>query len=486
MAVIEAALLAKIQHPATIAGRPVLIGFLRSRKPRVGALIEATSGQTLNELKREIKKKGGKRLKIYREINTIYAEMPVDKVEEMASVSCAQHIYDAEGDIRPTLFESVPLVMGVARIELPYHVRDKKIEGKGVKIAVIDSGIDRHPDFGWRVAARKNFTHCRHFGGTEHGTHVAGIIAGSGKASGYRFTGVAPKASLYDAKIFGGPSNTAYRDTVLDAIQWAIRKHVHVMNMSFGGPGCMDGSCPICKMADYAVSQGITVVVAAGNHGPAQGTIECPGNAKNVITVGATSKTRPVRVTGVSSRGSSRQPNKPDVVAPGDRIMAPQPRASYAAFSGTSMAAPHVAGFAALLYQTLRYLKPFGKIRPALIKELIKRGSVNLGEHPTAQGSGLVNFQKTLAAVQPPKKSFWQALRLRRTPVPAMPDIAATAVTAAAHTCPAAMNLFCPHYNETVCNSVYQQCLHFQEASYHKILNATECEGTAAAADVTA
>ena len=138
MAVIEAALLAKIQNPATIAGRPVLIGFLRSRTKRVGALIEATSGQTLNELKREIKKKGGKRLKIYREINTIYAEMPVDKVEEMASVSCAQHIYDAEGDIRPTLFESVPLVMGVARIELPYHVRDKKIEGKGVKVAVID------------------------------------------------------------------------------------------------------------------------------------------------------------------------------------------------------------------------------------------------------------------------------------------------------------------------------------------------------------
>src|SRR5512136_2367185 len=102
MAEIESSLLAKIHNAGSLHTRTVLIGFLHSRPKRIGTLIEATSHQSLKELKREIKKKGGKKIKVYKEINTIYAEMPVDKVTELASVACAQKVYDAEGDVKLT------------------------------------------------------------------------------------------------------------------------------------------------------------------------------------------------------------------------------------------------------------------------------------------------------------------------------------------------------------------------------------------------
>ena len=112
MAEIEASLLAKVQSEEPTTDRSVLVGFLRGRKKRIGTLIEAADGQSLKELKREIKRKGGKKLKVYEEIHTIYAEMPVENVQDLASVSCAQHVYDAEGEVTLTLHDSVPLVMG--------------------------------------------------------------------------------------------------------------------------------------------------------------------------------------------------------------------------------------------------------------------------------------------------------------------------------------------------------------------------------------
>ena len=457
----------------------MLVGFLRSRKKRIGTLIEATSGQNLKELKKEIKKKGGKKLKVYQEINTIYAEMPVDKVESLSTVSCAQHVYDAEGDVRPSLYESVPLIMGVERYELPYRVKGHKIEGKGVKVAVIDSGIDKsHPDFGWRVKASKNFSGGRMSKGREHGTHVAGIIAGSGRVSGYRHTGVAPKATLYDAKVFMNAESPATRDAIIDATLWAVKKGVDVINMSFGDShGCSDGSCLLCKTADYAVSQGVTVVAAAGNVGPAEGTISCPGNARDVITVGASTKSSPAIVMGFSSRGFSNQPGKPDVVAPGDKITAPQPGGRYAEMSGTSMATPHVSGMAALLHQARSYLGVRQTFSPFSIKETLKEGCLDLGEHPTAQGSGLINFEKELNAIQAShkpsglfkgrKKKPQNSLTVQETKAE---DEQGTTIEQSSKICPASISMFCPHDQGPVCQSSYQNCLHYHAAVQMKTL----------------
>ncbi len=472
MAEIEASLLAKIHSAGAIPNRSVLVGFLHSRKKRIGTLIEATSGQSLKELKREIRKKGGKKLKVYKEINTIYAEMPVENVKDLASVTCAQKVYDAEGDVNLTLYESVPLVMGVERWKLPYRVKGRKVEGKGVKVAVIDSGIDKgHPDFAWRIRTSKNFSGGRRARGTEHGTHVAGIIAGSGKVSGYRHTGVAPKAKLYDAKVFINSNTPATRSTIIEATLWAVKKKVNVINMSFvDNQGCSNGTCPLCKTANYAVSQGISVVTAAGNSGPAEGTIGCPGRAKDVITVGATTKGPPVVVTGFSSRGSSRQPDKPDVVAPGEKITAPQPGKQYTAMSGTSMATPHVSGMTALLYQLGKYVNGKKRVAPAKIKETLKQGSVDLGEHATAQGSGLINFKSELAVIQKSHKRSWIPKRKKKRPQPVEQPGETVTTTVQPTTCPAALNMFCPHYESSICNDVYETCIHYQTATQKKVL----------------
>ncbi len=479
MAEIEASLLAKVQSDESVHGQPVLVGFLFSRKKRVGTLIEATSGQNLKELKKAIEKKGGKKLKVYREINTIYAEMPVDKVESLSSISCAQHIYDAEGDVRPSLYDSVPLIMGVERYQLPYRVRGHKVEGKGVKVAVIDSGIDKsHPDFGWRVKASKNFSGGRASKGREHGTHVAGIIAGSGKVSGYRHTGVAPKATLYDAKVFMNADIPTTRDAIIDATLWAVKKEVDVINMSFGdNHGCSDGSCLLCKTANYAVSQGVTVVAAAGNVGPAEGTISCPGNARDVITVGASTKNSPAIVMGFSSRGSSSQPGKPDVVAPGDKITAPQPGKTYTEMSGTSMATPHVSGMAALLHQAKSYLGARQTVAPFSMKESLKEGCLDLGEHPTAQGSGLINFEKELSAIQATRKpsGLFKRRKNRRQKALALQSADVkeeqeSTIEDVSKSCPASINMFCPHDKGAVCQASYKNCLHYHSAAQMKTL----------------
>ncbi|PID55780.1 hypothetical protein CSB45_14300 [candidate division KSB3 bacterium] len=475
---IEASLLAKIRSDEEhVHGQPVLVGFLRSRKKRIGVLIEADSGQSLKDLKKAIRKKGGRKLKVYREINAMYAEMPVGNVESLATVTCARHIYDADGDVRPSLYGSVPLVMGVERYELPYRVKGRKIEGKGITVAVIDSGIDKsHPDFGRRVKASKNFSSGRMSKGREHGTHVAGIIAGSGKVSGYRHTGVAPKAMLYDAKVFPDAYTSAPRKAIIEATIWAVRKKADVINMSFGDShGCRDGSCLLCKTADYAVSRGLTVVVAAGNIGPAEGTISCPGNARDVITVGASTKTSPVMVMGFSSRGSSRQTGKPDVVAPGDRITAPQSGKGYTAMSGTSMATPHVSGMAALLHQAIR----MRQIRsPFSMKEAVKEACLDLGEDATAQGRGLVNFDKGLSVIQTAhaRTGLFRGRRNRsRHAVPAAqnhtaPHDQAIRSEASSTHCPVSVSMFCPNDRGDACRSSYTNCLYYHAAAHMSLL----------------
>lgn len=472
MAEIEGSLLAKVEAMAGSQDQPVLIGFLRPRKKRIGTLIEAVNGQSLKDLKREIKRKGGKKIKVYEEINTIYAEMPVDRVKSLTSMTCAQKIYDAEGNIEPCLNESVPLVMGVEKWQLPYRFKHRKLEGNGVKVAVIDSGIDkRHPDFAGRIKKIRNLSGGRKYKGTEHGTHVAGIIAASGKASLYKHIGVAPKVDLYIAKVFIRTHTTI--PIVLNAIRWAIKRKVNIINMSLGqySPGCTNGTCPVCRMSDYAASQGITVVVAAGNDSPA---INCPGNARQAITVGATTKTSPPVVSGFSARGHPQYPEKPDLVAPGEKIAAPQPGGYYRQMSGTSMATPHVTGLAALLYQSWRISRWRKGVSPAEIKQALKLGTVKLGDRPSAQGSGLVNFKKSLEVLYPPKPSFTFLKKLSPTSS-TIPRVQAEQDDQSL-TCPALMEGFCPHYKEDTCQNVYKTCIYYQAAMHSKLLQESKID----------
>ena len=139
-----------------------------------------------------------------------------------------------------------------------------------------------------------------------------------------------------------------------------------------------------------------------------------PGNAQQAITVGASTKTAPIMVTGYSSRGTPRYPGKPDLVAPGENIMAPQPGKQYDSMSGTSMAAPHVTGLVALLYQAMRYVRRKKRPTPAEIKQWLKQGCRDLGESSLAQGSGLVNFDSTMKTFHQTPKRSWIPKRTKK------------------------------------------------------------------------
>jgi serine protease AprX len=265
------------------------------------------------------------------------------------------------------------------------------VTGRGIGVAVVDSGIAAHAALDGRVVAAVSFvtgdgSTDDHYG---HGTHIAGLIAGtsrSGTTPLYR-SGIAPGAHLINVRVLGSEGQ-GYTSDVIAGMQWVVanrdRYRIRVMNLSLGHP--VVESCvadPLCVAAERAVAAGVVVVASAGNAGkdehgaPVLGSISSPGNAPSVITVGALNTWGTVvrgddSVTTYSSRGPTRFDLliKPDVVAPGNKIVsleaagsylatrypaqhvAGRGRDSYVTMSGTSMAAGLVSGGAALLLES--------------------------------------------------------------------------------------------------------------------------------------
>jgi serine protease AprX len=273
-------------------------------------------------------------------------------------------------------------------------------KGEGIVVAVIDSGIAPHSALGSRVVARVNLVSSEPgvtgdpFG---HGTHVAGMIGGAGSAA-LRLTtayngGSAPAVRFVDVRVLGR-TGVGYTSDVIAGIEWVIANRakygIRVINLSLGHavaePAATD---PLCIAVERAVREGIVVVTSAGNYGQTAegakvlGGITSPGNSPSVITVGA------VDTHGTADRGddavapySSRGPTrfdfaiKPDIVAPGTRIVSLEAANSYIAtsypswhvagsstngylrLSGTSMAAGAVSGGVALLLDAEPGLTP--------------------------------------------------------------------------------------------------------------------------------
>ncbi|MEU0187492.1 S8 family serine peptidase [Streptomyces sp. NPDC006207] len=235
-------------------------------------------------------------------------------------------------------------------------------EGQGVKVAVLDTGVDaNHPDLAGRIAEAKDFSGSGntddHFG---HGTHVASIVGGTGAASSGTRRGVAPQADLLIGKVLDD-NGYGSESGIIDGMEWAAGEHAKVVNMSLGADAETDGTDPMSQALNtLTASTGTLFVVAAGNSGPGQSTVGTPGAADAALTVGAVD--RDDSLAPFSSRGPRFGDGavKPDVTAPGVGIVAARASgttlgdpvdANYVALSGTSMATPHVAGSAALLAQ---------------------------------------------------------------------------------------------------------------------------------------
>jgi hypothetical protein len=260
-----------------------------------------------------------------------------------------------------------------------------------------------------------------------HGTHVAGIIGASGRdnAAGTggdsNFAdGMCPDIMFYDFRVLA----KSLEDTefaiiaALQYIRYLNESHsylsVHGANLSLSIPhdvrnfAC--GRTPICNECERLVESGVVVVAAAGNlgyqsfetkEGSYEGytafSITDPGNAEGVITVGATHRYRPQTygVSFFSSRGPTGDGRlKPDLVAPGERIQSSLPDQGWGELDGTSMAAPHVSGAAAMLMA--RYSELIGE--PRRIKQILCESATDLGRERSFQGHGMLDvlraFQK--------------------------------------------------------------------------------------------
>jgi serine protease AprX len=302
------------------------------------------------------------------------------------------------------------------------------VNGYGVGVALLDSGIAPHKAIASKVVANISFVTGDPDPGDKfgHGTHIAGIITGAASAAtgvtpGYA-GGVAPGAHLVNVRVLGA-NGTGFTSDVIAGIDWVIanraRYNIRIINLSLGHsvmePVATD---PLCEAVERAVNAGIVVVASAGNRGksengaPILGGITSPGNSPYAITVGALNTWNTVSraddsVTTYSSRGPTRfdLAVKPDVVAPGNKIVSLKAQGSYlpAAYpatyvagtgtnayirlSGSSMATGVISGGVALLVQ--------GKwgLSPAQVKLLLQTGSSFLPDDGLmAAGAGSVNL----------------------------------------------------------------------------------------------
>ncbi|MFP5246172.1 MAG: S8 family serine peptidase, partial [Thermoanaerobaculia bacterium] len=252
------------------------------------------------------------------------------------------------------------LVESVPRIGAPQVWEQFSVRGRGIVVAIIDTGIDyTHPSLGngfgpgHKVMGGWDFVNDdddpRDDNG--HGTHVAGIVAGNEAP----VIGVAPEASLLAYKVLnagGGGQLSA----IIAAVERAMdpngdgdtSDHAHVVNMSLGGP--LSYEDPLVHAVEQATANGVVFALSAGN-ARTNGSIGSPGSAPSAITVAATD--REDLPAFFSSRGpiGGTWRLKPDVAAPGTEIVSARNGGGTKPASGTSMAAPHIAGVAALLLQ---------------------------------------------------------------------------------------------------------------------------------------
>jgi subtilisin len=266
---------------------------------------------------------------------------------------------------------------GVARICAP----DSWIRstGEGVKVAVLDTGIDyNHPDLKNNVKGGVSFViGARSYKDDNgHGTHCAGIIAAENNGIGV--VGVAPGASLYAVKVLS-KTGSGTTSNVIKGIDWAVNNGMQVISMSLGG----GDSQALHDACDYAYSKGIVLVAAAGNdYG---GSIIYPAGYDSVIAVTATDSSD--GIASFSNVGSAAE-----LAAPGVSILSTYKDSGYATLSGTSMATPHVAGTAALLFA-------MGISDPAEVRAQLDNTVNDLGVEGRDYyyGYGLVNASEATA-----------------------------------------------------------------------------------------
>ncbi|NDI34810.1 S8 family peptidase [Chengkuizengella sediminis] len=254
--------------------------------------------------------------------------------------------------IETELKPSIP--WGVQEIKAPQVWKYTK--GDGIKISVIDTGVDfNHPDLKDQLRRGFNFIypHMPPWDDNGHGTHIAGTIAASNEQKG--IVGTAPKAQLHPIKAFDH-KGTAYSSDIIQAIEWSIRNQMNIINMSFGMSYRSQSLLDAIKQANEL---GIITVASSGNDGKKE-TVDYPARFTPTISVGATSTKK--RLASFSNKGKNI-----DIYAPGEKIFSTWPNRKYVELNGTSMATSHVSGIIALMLS----INP--NLSPVKIKTILKK-----------------------------------------------------------------------------------------------------------------
>ena len=397
------------QAPAPPPGAPVVGADLdrdriaddleRGLAPRDGhervdvivTLAEPASRDRVGHLERGV---GGFDLRDrFRAVNGFAARVSQRQVAALAKRSGVVSV-ERDAPVR-ALNDSAQAAYGVAEARLDDPRLDGDRDGNAARYsrrdmvaAVIDTGIDaRHRDLDEdKVIAFADCSSgpCRvrsPYDDNGHGTHIAGTLAGEGDArADRRLRGVAPGAGLVGVKVLGA-GGYGSESRVIAGIDWTIanraRYGLEAVNVSLAAGGCSDGTDAMSRAANRAVAAGLVVTAAAGNSGPRRCTIESPAAASGVIAVGSMADfgAGGFLAHPSSARGRPGGTIKPDVMAPGERIVSARrgTLTGYSTRSGTSPAAPFVAGVALLM----RDAGP--SLSEASVRRRIKRSAVDWG-----------------------------------------------------------------------------------------------------------
>lgn len=327
----------------------------------------------------------------------------------------------------------VDRIDSVAEVLTVKDAWDLGITGKGIGVAVIDTGVYPHPDLGDRLIAFKDY--CNGRDGVEnayddngHGSHCAGLVAGDGSKADGKYKGPAFEANIIGVKVLDGQGGGSLAN-VIKGVQWCIENKekygIKVISMSLGaGSNLKEKDDVVVLAVQKALDAGLIPVIAAGNSGPGRETVGTPGIGADLLTVGAyddknTATHDDDTMAFFSSRGpTTRDKNiKPDIAAPGVNMVSHRSPGSeidhanvgklgdyYVLLSGTSMATPVTAGVAALVCQAnpnlsarevMKLLKDTAEPRPDML--------------PILQGAGLVDPGKAVAQALALKKQAEEA-----------------------------------------------------------------------------
>ncbi|MGE5553439.1 MAG: S8 family peptidase [Betaproteobacteria bacterium] len=379
-------------------GRCLLARLTEGRRRCARKIVTFAPGTTEEEAERILRSLGGRMVKPLPLINGALCE--IGQAADLTAVSAHQQVARVDDDLQVTAYplgcwfrnpsaprpgeqtqppESVP--WGVARIGAP-ALWDQE-EGAGVSVAILDTGVDlNHPDLFPNLAAGVNILNPRRppMDDNGHGTHVAGIIAAV--QNGVGVVGVAPRVRICPVKVLDRQGEGRLSD-VVQGLEWCVKQGIRIINLSLGAP---EGNPTFAAAVGRVQEAGAVLVAAAGNAGPDPDTIGYPARYPQTIAVGAT--TQADTVADFSSRGAEL-----DLVAPGENIPSTWPGGGYRTLSGTSMAAPHVSGLAALL------LAREPGLSPGEVKLRLQESAEQLpGWSPEAQGAGLVNGPRAVGS----------------------------------------------------------------------------------------